>query len=100
VRDFIYQKTDVTTFNGKTCRDISQRKEKFALGWEGLESADADALSTIVNLNVPVDFEVNSQDLVIESRRVWANIASKEYGMLGSDYRVNLVLELIDEVAT
>lgn len=93
----INQRTDMTTLDGKTSRDQGETKESYFLGWELLSKTEADSLTTIVGLNQPVSFEVDDSDIQITAVDVWPVLSSREYKVLGSDYLVDLMLELVVE---
>ncbi len=99
-RDFVYIKTDYTTLTGKIARDSGNKKEKYLLSWTQLSKADGDLILSIVEQNKAVTFSVDDGNLVIASVNVIPYIASKIYEVLGSNYLVSLVLELIVEEAT
>lgn len=97
-REYVYLKTDMKTLNGKTARDYSYQKEKYLIGWDLLKSEQAEQILTIVNTNQVVAFSISDGNLSIASVNVHTYIGSKQYVVVGSDYRVSLMLELIEEV--
>ena len=99
-REFIFIKIDRRALNGKLGRDQGPRKEKFILGWELLTEREANIILDAVQSDVVSVFQVDDRNLQIGPVDVIPYIASKEYVELGSDYRLSLVVELIEEVAT
>lgn len=96
-REYIFQKTDYTTLNGKTVRDTSHIKEKFTLHFENLTKAEVDAIDTICALGTPVALTINGHDVVNIQTTVFPYIGSILYDIVGSTYLASLDLELIEE---
>jgi hypothetical protein len=96
-REFIYQKTDMTSLNGKTFRDMSSRKIKYYLSFENLTKIQVDALQAIVALNVPVHLYIFKKDLINISTTVIPYIGSIIHETVGSDYLANVQIEMIEE---
>lgn len=100
-REYVYQKTDFTTLNGKTMRDMSSNKEKYILTMENVSTSLVDTIQGIINKGVPVIFLINEKGLNDEaiitfSKSVWPYIGSIVYDDSGGDYRATIQLELIE----
>jgi hypothetical protein len=95
-REFIFQKTDVTTIDGKTSRDLGKRKEKFVLGWEMLFESELDRIKTIVEKNTAVTFEIAEDNLVINETNVLTTLRPVNYIIPGENYLIATEIELIE----
>jgi hypothetical protein len=94
-REFIYQKQDFTSINGKTMRDTSGRKEKFVFEFENLTKTQVDALMTIVAKNVAVALVYQGDGIANISKMCFPYIGSIEYNTGGINYLSSLELDLI-----
>ena len=99
LREFVFLKTDYYAMTGKTLRDVSYQKQKYILQWDDITNAQAEAIEAMVKTNQAVYFSANDHELQIASVKVFGFVASKEYTVLGSEYRVSMTLDLVEEDA-
>lgn len=95
-REYIYTKSDYVAINGKSERDTTGRKEKFTLSYENLTKLELDDLLSVVAENEAVSFVVNHKGMLNINTQVFLFISSVNYNMIGSDYRADLQLELVE----
>ena len=75
------------------------QKQKYILQWDDITNAQAEAIEAMVKTNQAVYFSANDHELQIASVKVFGFVASKEYTVLGSEYRVSMTLDLVEEDA-
>ena len=89
----VYQ--DHQTISGKTVRDLDiLDKEVYTLSWETLDSYEVALLLAIVEKNMAITFQISEDNLTINSKSVFAKIASISYSIVGSNYLASLQLRL------
>jgi len=96
IREELLVGQDVVAINGRTGRDIRNRKERFILSWEVLSNAEVSTIMTIVEKNEAVTFSVAETNLTINETSVIVSIESIEYKIIGSNYIAALALELVE----
>lgn len=96
-REFIYQKQDYTAIDGKSSRDVSNRKEKFVLTFENLTPTQVDTLLALVAQDQALLFTYDGEGMTNVEATCFPYIGSIDYVILGNSYLANLTLELIEE---
>lgn len=93
-RTLIESGASVITLNGRTKRDIINRKERYVLGYEMLSQTNVNLILSEYNLQQARYFTVSETNLTIPSTLVHIDIADREYNTKGVSYRedFNLIL--------
>lgn len=96
-RQPIFVKTDMMTISGRTTRDISTHKEKFVLVWDYISETEINQIvSSVLELNAPVEFVVDDGNLQIAATQVIPYIPSRLYQTPGGDYYNRASIELVE----
>lgn len=95
-REQIEQSGTIVTLNGYTKKDITNRKERFTLGFEMLTQAQVSTILTIWGDQTTKTFEVDESNLTVSPTTVHIDIKDRSYNTKGEDYREDLKLILTE----
>lgn len=82
--------------NGRSTRDISNRKEQIILMFTKLSQADVASILSEYNLMQTLDFTVTDGDLTIEQTEVHVHIPERQYNSKGSEFREDIEVTLTE----
>lgn len=95
-RRFIEKSIFHDAINGRTTRDITNRKEQFFLTFTKMQQAAvANALAPFSAQEVAI-FEVSEGDLNIAATPVHIEVAEREYNTKGSEFREDFTIILTE----
>lgn len=86
----------VTSINGITKKDITNRKEQFVLVFEMLTQTEVGEIIAEYNDLTVKNFEVDETNLTISATPVHIEISDREYNTKGNEYREDLTLTLTE----
>lgn len=95
-RRLIETGASINTLNGRTKKDITNRKEQFILNYEMLSQANVTAILGEYDLQTVRNFSVNETNLTINSTPVHIEISERQYNTKGNEYREDLTLVLTE----
>ena len=95
-REFIETGAENLLIEGKTTKNIANRKEKFTLEYENLDTAEVNAILSEYLLTIVRTFTVDEAGLSIGPTDVLIDIQNREYPPSGKLYLENITLVLTE----
>lgn len=90
------QEATLITLNNTHKKDITGRKYQYTLNFEKITKTEMDTILGIYSLEEEVEFQSTETNLPIAETLVHVDVMDQEYGMLGNEYRANVVLVLTE----
>ena len=84
------------TLDGRTKKDITNRKEEYILVFTLLTQAEVTSILGEFDLKTTRNFQVTESNLTISATPVHIEIASRNYNTKGGDYREDITLALTE----
>jgi hypothetical protein len=81
--------------SGKTTKDYMSKKKKYILIYEKISNSVVGGFFELINLNIPILFSANDQNLTIPETYVYPEITTREYSK-SADYWENVTLVLTE----
>lgn len=95
-RRFIEKSTFHDAINGRTTRDITNRKEQYHLTFTKLPQSTVAAVLSAFEQRAVLSFSASDGDLSIAATDVHIEVAGRDYNMKGSEYREDFTLILTE----
>lgn len=95
-RRFMEKSTFHDAINGRTTRDITNRKEQYHLTYTKLAQATVAAVLSEYARKECLLFSVTDGDLTVAETEVHVEVAGRDYNTKGSEYREDFTLILTE----
>lgn len=86
------------TIEGRTKKDIANRKERYFLRFDKLTQAEVNSILAEYDLQTTRTFQVTETNLTIAATDVHIELAAREYNTRGDSYREDLTLILTEVI--
>jgi glutamyl-tRNA reductase len=95
-RTFIETSVEHLLLFGRTTKRTQNRKEQFTLEYQYLSIAQVNAILSQYELNTPLIFSINENNLTIPETEVLMDMSSRSYPKTGVEYREHLKIILME----